>query len=183
MSIPPTTPPDAPPPRTDIDFSLNPRILLTAVGLMLIACWLAWYFIWRPFPVDSAIPHYTKVDHLSGHLVSVGSDTLADVMVLCSRGFKTIYPDVTIQLEQKGSATAPPALIDGKSQLAPMSRSMTDDEVAAFVNKYRLQAYFVSGSPRRPRYLCEQEKPHSRPDLTAARWNILEHAQAGRAIA
>jgi hypothetical protein len=34
MSMPPTTPSDAPPPRTDIDFSLNPCILLTAVGLM-----------------------------------------------------------------------------------------------------------------------------------------------------
>ena len=109
---------------------------------MIIACWLAWYFIWRPFPVDSAIPHYTRVENLSGQLVSVGSDTLADVMVLCSRGFKTIYPDVTIQLEQKGSGTAPPALIDGKSQLAPMSRSMTDDEVAAFENKYGYKPTF-----------------------------------------
>lgn len=98
MSIPPTTPRDAPLARTNIDFSLNPRILLTAAGPMLIGCWLAWYFIWRPFPVDSGIPHYTKAENLRGHLVSVGSDTLADVMVLCSRGFRTIYPDVTIQL-------------------------------------------------------------------------------------
>ena len=142
MSIPPTTPSDVPPPRTDIDFSLNPRLLLTAVGLMLIGCWLAWYFIWRPFPVDSAIPHYTKTENLRGRLVSVGSDTLADVMLLSSRAFMTIYPDVTIQLEQKGSATAPPALIDGKSQLAPMSRSMTDDEVAAFENKYGYKPTF-----------------------------------------
>ncbi|MGO9992522.1 MAG: PstS family phosphate ABC transporter substrate-binding protein [Steroidobacteraceae bacterium] len=141
MSIPPTTPSDSPPPDT-VDFSLNPRILLTAAGLMLIGCWLAWYFVWRPFPVDSAIPHYTRAENLSGHLVSVGSDTLTDVMVLCSKGFMTIYPDVTIQLEHKGSGTAPPALIDGKSQLAPMSRSMTDDEVAAFENKYGYKPTF-----------------------------------------
>jgi phosphate transport system substrate-binding protein len=142
MSIPPTTPSDAPPPRSNIDFSLNPRILLAAAGLMVIGCWLAWYFLWRPFPVDSAIPHYTKAENLSGHLVSVGSDTLADVMVLCSKGFMTIYPDVTVQLEHKGSATAPAALIDGKSQLAPMSRPMTDDEVAAFANKYGYKPTF-----------------------------------------
>ncbi|MGO9264785.1 MAG: PstS family phosphate ABC transporter substrate-binding protein [Candidatus Binataceae bacterium] len=139
MSIPPT---DAPPPRKDIDFSLNPRILLMAVGLMVIACWLAWYFVWRPFPVDGAIPRYTKADHLSGQLVSVGSDTLADVMVLCSRGFMTIYPDVTVQLEHKGSGTAPPALIDGRSQLAPMSRPMTGEEVAAFETKYGYKPTF-----------------------------------------
>ena len=142
MSIPPTTPSDAPPPRTNIDFSLNPRLLFAAVGLMVIGCWLAWYFVWRPFPVDAAIPHYTKAEQLSGHLMSVGSDTLADVMVLSSKGFMTIYPDVTVQLEHKGSATAPAALIDGKSQLAPMSRPMTDDEVAAFANKYGYRPTF-----------------------------------------
>jgi phosphate transport system substrate-binding protein len=142
MSMPPTTPSDAPPPRSNIDFSLNPRVLLAAAGLMVIGCWLAWYFLWRPFPVDSAIPHYMKAEQLSGHLVSVGSDTLADVMVLSSKGFMTIYPNVTVELEHKGSATAPPALIEGRSQLAPMSRPMTDDEVAAFSSKYGYKPTF-----------------------------------------
>ncbi len=109
---------------------------------MIIGCWLAWYFVWRSFPVDSAIPHYTKAENLSGHLLSVGSDTLADVMVLSSKGFMTIYPDVTIELEHKGSATAPPALIEGRSQLAPMSRPMTDDEVTAFSSKYGYKPTF-----------------------------------------
>jgi ABC-type phosphate transport system substrate-binding protein len=53
-----------------------------------------------------------------------------------SRGFREIYPGVTLQLEDKGSATAPPALIEGKSQLAPMSRLMTQDEIRAFENRY-----------------------------------------------
>jgi phosphate transport system substrate-binding protein len=109
---------------------------------MLIGCWSVWYFFWRPFPVDSAIPHYTKVDNVSGKLVSVGSGTLTDVMAYCSRGFREIYPEVTIQLEDKGSATAPPALIDGKSQLAPMSRPMTEDEVGAFEKKYGYKPTF-----------------------------------------
>jgi phosphate transport system substrate-binding protein len=142
MNKPPTTPSDVPPSRTDVDFSLSPRILLTAAGLMVIGCWLAWYFIWRPFSVDSAIPRYTRAEKLSGHLMSVGSDTLADVMVKCSNAFMTIYPDVTIQLEHKGSATAAPALIEGRSQLAPMSRPMSDDEVATFVNKYGYKPTF-----------------------------------------
>jgi phosphate transport system substrate-binding protein len=136
MSIPPTKQSDGPPPRTDIDFSLSPRLLVPVAALMAIACGLAWYFLTRPFPVDSSIPHYAKGENVSGNLVSVGSDTLTDVMVLCSRGFRRIYPEVTIQLEDKGSGTAPPALIEGKSQLAPMSRLMTDDEVAAFETKY-----------------------------------------------
>jgi phosphate transport system substrate-binding protein len=133
---------DVPPPRGDIDFSMSIPVVLTAAGLMLIGCWSAWYFFWRPFPVDSAIPHYTKVNNVSGKLESVGSDTLTDVMAYCSRGFREIYPEVTIQLEDKGSATAPPALIDGKSQLAPMSRPMTEDEIGTFENKYGYKPTF-----------------------------------------
>jgi phosphate transport system substrate-binding protein len=142
MSKSPTKHSDIPPPRRDIDFSINPRVLWAAAGLMLVGCWIAWYVLWRPFPVDSAIPHYIKNANVSGKLVSVGSDTLTDVMAYCSRGFREIYPNVIIELESKGSATAPPALIDGKSQLAPMSRLMTKDEVGAFEKKYGYKPTF-----------------------------------------
>jgi len=142
MNIPPTKQLDVPPPRKDIDFSISLPTFFTAAGLMAVMCWLAWYFLWRPFPVDSRIPHYTKAGNVSGNLVSVGSDTLTDVMVLCSREFRAMYPGVTIQLEDKGSATAPPALIDGRSQLAPMSRPMSEDEVGAFEKKYGYKPSF-----------------------------------------
>ena len=142
MSIPPTKQAGAPPRRTDIDFSISLPVILATAGVMAIICWLAWYFLWRPFPVDSRIPHYTKAANVSGNLVSIGSDTLADIMVLCSREFRAIYPQVTIQLEVKGSGTAPPALIDGTSQLAPMSRQMTQDEVEAFGRKYGYKPTF-----------------------------------------
>jgi phosphate transport system substrate-binding protein len=142
MSASPTKQSGAPPPGTGIDFSISLPVILTAAGLMLIGCWLAWYFLWRPFPVDSAIPHYTKVGNVSGDLVSVGSDTLTDVMVLCSREFRKVYPQVAIQLEDKGSATAPPALIEGRSQLAPMSRLMTQDEIGAFEQKFGYKPTF-----------------------------------------
>ncbi|HTV79763.1 MAG TPA: hypothetical protein VMF03_16030 [Steroidobacteraceae bacterium] len=120
---PPTKQPDGPPQRPDIDFSLNPSFTLAAAAAMLVACWAAWYFLWRPFPVDSNIPHYTKAENVSGALLSVGSDTLMDVMVICARQFRDIYPAVTIQLEGGGPGTAPPALIEGRSQLAPMAAS------------------------------------------------------------
>ena len=41
-----------------------------------------------------------------------------------------------IQIEGKGSSTAPPALIEGTSQLGPMSRKMKDSEIEAFEKKY-----------------------------------------------
>ena len=49
------------------------------------------------------------------------------------------YPTVRIQVEGKGSSTAPPALIAGTSQLGPMSRSMTSAETDAIEKKYGFQ--------------------------------------------
>ena len=102
-STPPNKQVDGPPPRNDIDFSMNPAVMLAVVALLIFGTWLAWYLLWKPFPVDSGIPHYTKVAGVRGKLVSVGSDTLTDVIESCSKGFREIYPDVVIQLEHKGS--------------------------------------------------------------------------------
>ncbi|MEK4034867.1 phosphate ABC transporter substrate-binding protein [Methylocystis sp. IM3] len=81
---------------------------------------------------DLELSPYRPVGALSGRLKSVGSDTLLREMELWAEGFKSIYPGVTVEIEGKGSNTAPPALLSGESQLAPMSRQMTPDEVAAF---------------------------------------------------
>src|SRR5262245_3279208 len=78
--------------------------------------------------VDPSIPSYTVVSGISGSLNSVGSDTLNNVMTLWAEGFKKFYPNVNIQIEGKGSSTAPPALIEGTAQLGPMSREMRGTE-------------------------------------------------------
>jgi phosphate transport system substrate-binding protein len=70
----------------------------------------------------------------------VGSDTLGNETALWAKGFVDRYPDVKIEIEAKGSATAPPALLEGESQFAPMSRPMTTEEVAAFEMKYGYKA-------------------------------------------
>jgi phosphate transport system substrate-binding protein len=142
MSASSTKQPDARPPGSGIDLSISLPVILSVAALMPFGCWLAWFFLWKPFPVDSAVPHYTKVENVSGEVVAVGSDTLTDVMVLCSREFKKIYPQVAFHLEDKGSATAPPALIEGRSQLAPMSRLMTPDEIGAFEQRYGYKPTF-----------------------------------------
>jgi len=86
--------------------------------------------------VDPAIPGYQKTSGVSGNLSSVGSDTLANLMTLWAEGFRKEYPNVRIQIEAKGSSTAPPALIAGASQVGPMSREMTTSEVNEFEKKY-----------------------------------------------
>ena len=82
--------------------------------------------------VDKSLPDYKPVSGVSGNLNAVGSDTLNNLMALWSEGFKAIYPNVKIQVEGKGSSTAPPALIQGTAQLGPMSREMKSSEIDAF---------------------------------------------------
>lgn len=87
-------------------------------------------------PVDPALPTYSKASGISGNLSSVGSDTLANLMTFWAEDFKKQYPNVNIQIQAAGSATAPPALTEGTSNLGPMSRQMKDTEISAFEDKY-----------------------------------------------
>jgi len=86
--------------------------------------------------VDAKIAGYKKTSGVSGDLNSIGSDTLNNLMTFWAESFRKEYPNVRIQIEGKGSSTAPPALISGTSQLGPMSRAMKDKEEDAFVKKY-----------------------------------------------
>lgn len=86
--------------------------------------------------VDSSIPAYQKASGVSGNVSSVGSDTLNNLMTLWAEGFRKQYPNVRIQIEGKGSSTAPPALIQGTAQFGPMSRAMKSSEIDDFEKKY-----------------------------------------------
>jgi phosphate transport system substrate-binding protein len=86
--------------------------------------------------VDSALQSYKPVSGVSGNVSSVGSDTLNNLMTLWAEGFKAKYPNVKIQIEGKGSSTAPPALIEGTAQFGPMSRQMKSTEIDDFEKKY-----------------------------------------------
>ena len=89
-----------------------------------------------PVEVDAAVGDYEKVSGVSGNLSSIGSDTLNNLMTLWAEGFQKLYPNVRIQIEGKGSSTAPPALISGTAQLGPMSRAMKPSEVDKFEKNY-----------------------------------------------
>jgi phosphate transport system substrate-binding protein len=86
--------------------------------------------------VDPAIPAYQRGPAVSGNLNSVGSDTMNNLMTYWGEAFAKIYPTVRIQVEGKGSSTAPPALIAGTAQLGPMSRDMKPEEIDAIEKKH-----------------------------------------------
>jgi phosphate transport system substrate-binding protein len=87
--------------------------------------------------VDPNVKGYIKVSGVSGNLNSIGSDTLNNLMTLWAEGFRKQYPGVKIQIEGKGSSTAPPALIEGTAQVGPMSRPMKSTEIDSFERRYK----------------------------------------------
>ncbi len=106
---------------------LAQTILATLVGLTATA---------QTVKVDPKVTTYKKVSGISGNLNSIGSDTLNNLMAYWVEGFNKKYPNVKIQVEGKGSTTAPPALIESTSQLGPMSREMKNEEMDKFEKKF-----------------------------------------------
>jgi phosphate transport system substrate-binding protein len=108
---------------------MKARLVATALAANLLAVTAA-------IALDANLPAYQAVSGIAGQIKSVGSDTLNNEMELWAKGFEALYPSVTIEIEGKGSATAPPALLEGTSQFGPMSRPMNAGEVDAFEKKY-----------------------------------------------
>jgi phosphate transport system substrate-binding protein len=86
--------------------------------------------------VDENLPDYQPVAGVSGNLKSVGSDSMNNLMTLWAEGFLGFYPNVQVEIEGKGSGTAPPALVAGTSHFGPMSREMKGKEQDDFENRY-----------------------------------------------
>lgn len=89
--------------------------------------------------VDPALPDYQATSGISGNLKSIGSDTLNNLMTLWGEGFSARYPNVKIEIEGKGSSTAPVALIAGTAHFGPMSRPMKAAEIDQFEQKFGYQ--------------------------------------------
>jgi len=93
--------------------------------------------------VDSKLPAYKSVSGVSGNVSSIGSDTLNNLMTLWAEEYNKFYPNVRIQVQGAGSSTAPPALIEGTSNLGPMSRAMRDSEIQEFEKRHGYKPYAV----------------------------------------
>ena len=110
---------------------MNRTFLPAALAVLLAASTQA-----QQIKVDPALPSYQKVSGISGNLNSVGSDTMNNLLTLWAEAFTKMYPNVKVQVEGKGSSTAPAALIAGTAQFGPMSRAMRSTEIDQFEQKY-----------------------------------------------
>jgi phosphate transport system substrate-binding protein len=105
-------------------------------ALVIVGTTVATAYAAGPPKLDPGLQAYRAVSGVSGNVSSIGSDTLNNLMTLWAENFNKFYPSAKIQIEGKGSSTAPPALIAGTAQFGPMSREMKGTEVDAFEKKY-----------------------------------------------
>jgi phosphate transport system substrate-binding protein len=101
-----------------------------------VAALLAPTWVEAQVQVDAALPSYKPAQGVSGSIKSVGSDTMNNLMTLWTEGFRRFYPSVRVEIEGKGSSTAPPALISGTATFGPMSREMKSSEIDEFEKRY-----------------------------------------------
>src|SRR5713226_2852268 len=114
---------------------LMKKVCVPMLAVVIVVGWgLA--FASGPPKLDPALTPYKPVSGVSGNVSSIGSDTLNNLMTLWAESYNKFYPNAKIQIEGKGSSTAPPALISGTAQLGPMSRSMKGTEIDQFEKKY-----------------------------------------------
>ena len=107
-------------------------LVLTLVAVGGSRCVLA-----APPELDSRLPTYERTSgEVSGALKCVGSDTMNNLVALWAEGFKRTYPSVREAIEGKGSSSGPPALIEGTSTFAPMSRDWKPTEVDTFKKRF-----------------------------------------------
>ncbi|MFN2372045.1 MAG: PstS family phosphate ABC transporter substrate-binding protein [Candidatus Krumholzibacteriia bacterium] len=86
--------------------------------------------------VDPALKGYAKQTAVAGSVKSIGSDTMNNLMALWAEGFRTFHSGVKVEVEGKGSSTAPPALIAGTASFGPMSRAMKSSEIDEFEKQF-----------------------------------------------
>jgi phosphate transport system substrate-binding protein len=86
--------------------------------------------------VDPSIPSYKPVEHLSGSLRGVESNTVTTLLQAWIDGFTKIYPDVKFQVDIGGSGQGGPRLTAGTADFGFISREMMGREVTPFIEKF-----------------------------------------------
>lgn len=81
---------------------------------------------------EGSLSRYSSQPGIDGTIISVGSDTMANLMALWADGFQRYYPHVTFQIQATGSSTASQAITQGTASIGPMSRAFTKAELARF---------------------------------------------------
>ncbi len=106
---------------------------------------------WIPFadaqvkPVlDPKVGSYQVVNQPSGSLTVAGSDTMHHLTDSWASDLRQLYPGLTIKVESTGSEHGLNRLLEGKAQIAAMSRRMTPSEIVEFKREFGYEPTEVS---------------------------------------
>ena len=106
-------------------------------------------------------------------ITSVGSDSMGGLMQRWITAYSKKQPEVRVQVSSRGSASAPPALIEGSADLGPMARQMKRAERLQFLSAYGFQPteiqvayaavaiYVAKNSPRKTISISELQELYS----------------------
>ena len=87
--------------------------------------------------LDSKLLRYDHVERLERESIRlVGSNTMGGIASKWSKEFQTFYPNVRIEIDEKGSSNAIPALVQGQASFGMMSREPKAGEVTAFKDRF-----------------------------------------------
>lgn len=86
--------------------------------------------------LDPKISPYQRGNDVTGILSVAGSDTMKPLTESWSAKLLQMYPGLSIKVESRGSETGLAMLLEGKAQIAAMSRRMTQEEVVEFKREF-----------------------------------------------
>lgn len=86
--------------------------------------------------LDPDIPPYQRTKDLSGPLFVAGSETMKPLTESWAATLQERYSGLKIKVESVGSEAGMAALLEGKAQIAALSRRMTQQEVVEFKREF-----------------------------------------------
>lgn len=86
--------------------------------------------------LDPKIPPYQLVSGLTGALSVAGSETMKPLTESWAADLRRLYPGFTISVTSAGSEAGLAALLEGKVQIAAMSRRITQQEIVEFKREF-----------------------------------------------
>jgi len=86
--------------------------------------------------VDPGLPIYPRAEGVKGNVVMIGSYTMSQLGAVWADNFQKLYPEVQVKIDPKGSSQAVQSVMSGESTFGLLSRSITEEEVKAFHDKF-----------------------------------------------
>lgn len=86
--------------------------------------------------LDSKIPPYQITTGVNGSIDIAGSETMRPLTEAWATDLRQLYPGLTINVTSAGSEKGLARLLEGKAQVAAMSRRMTPPEIVEFKREF-----------------------------------------------